>query len=120
VRAAGVLAMGLMFDMPGVDDVATVRRVAMFKHLAHVVVTVLCRVEVKIRTSVVLSDSLMGHAANGLVSSVAGESVRLVPRAPQTFQRSGSPVAWTRILLRRPVAQTHYFRVTRCVARKRT
>jgi hypothetical protein len=60
-----------------VDDVATVRRVVMFKHLAHVVVTVLCRLEVKKRTS----DLLMGHAANGLVSSVAGESVYLVPRA---------------------------------------
>ena len=58
----------------------------------------------------------MGHAANGLVSSVAGESVRLVPRA-QTFHRAGSPGAWTHILLRpacKPLAQAHYFRVTQC------
>ena len=64
----------------------------------------------------------MGHAANGLVSSAAGESVRLVPRA-QTFHRNGSSVAWTQILLRqarKPLAQTHYFRVTQCATLKGT
>ena len=61
---------------------------------------------------------LVGHAANGLVSSVAGESVRLVPRA-QTFRRAG----WTQIVsrpARMPLAQAHYFRVTQCATRKGT
>ena len=64
----------------------------------------------------------MGHIGNGLVSSVAGESVLLVPRT-QTFQRAGSPVAWIQILLgpaRKPLAQVHHFRVTHCATHKGT
>ena len=103
----------------GVYTVATVRRVVMFKHLAHVVVTMLCRVEIKKEPLTCWWDTLRTVWSLLLLEKVFVWS-HARRRSTALVRQSR---AWTQIQLRpsrKPLAQAHYFRVTQCATRKGT